>query len=330
MRPTAGTVAEIRARLTGTTPEGETDHVGVFPSGWEPLDDVLGGGLRTHELTLLAGAPGVGKTIATLQWARNMALSGRTALYVCYEHSDYELLHRLWALELGSLSHPDNAPAVHKLRGKLRGVASGEGSYDALLAEEPLLRAADEMMQSYADRLHFIRGATGGEGLAELEQHVTRYGNGDNVLVVDYLQKVPTGAADRDQDEKTLRIAEGLKNLALDHRIAVVSTVAADRAGLGEGRLRMNHLRGSSALEYEADVVVTMNEKMRAVARNQLSYNPARAEEFQRWVVFTVEKNRNGAANIDLEFEKDFANYRFDPTGRFVSEQLVDGRIYTE
>jgi len=38
--------------------------------------------------------------------------------------------------------------------------------------------------------------------------------------------------------------------------------------------------------------------------------------------VFSVEKNRNGTRGIHLEFDKDFAHYRFDPHGRVVAEAL--------
>ena len=39
-------------------------------------------------------------------------------------------------------------------------------------------------------------------------------------------------------------------------------------------------------------------------------------------MVFSVEKNRNGPSDVELEFRKDFANFRFDPAGRWVAERL--------
>jgi hypothetical protein len=94
--------------------------------------------------------------------------------------------------------------------------------------------------------------------------------------------------------------------------------------------MRLHHLRGSSALAYEADVVLTLNEKMQAVAKVHLSYDPGRAEEFRHWVVFGLEKRRSGIAHVDMEFRKDFASYRFEAAGRYVEEKLIDERIYTE
>src|SRR5687768_2803467 len=81
-----------------------------FPTGFQPLDDVLGGGFHAQELVLVGGRPGVGKTIAALQWARAFASRDMTSVFVCYEHSPEVLLGRLLALELGSIVREDEIP----------------------------------------------------------------------------------------------------------------------------------------------------------------------------------------------------------------------------
>ena len=73
----------------------------------------------------LGGRPGVGKTVASLQWARWMAMQGNTAIYVCYEHSPHSLLGRLLALELGSLARPDEVVELTRLRTIAQEVALG-------------------------------------------------------------------------------------------------------------------------------------------------------------------------------------------------------------
>ena len=89
---------------------------------------------------------------------------------------------------------------------------------------------------------------------------------------------------------------EGLKQLALDQKLVVVAIAAADQAGLDARRLHLRHFRGSTALAYEADAVVVLNDKLAVVSRAHLAYSPTRAEEFHRQVVFSVEKNRNGSS----------------------------------
>ena len=71
-----------------------------------------------------------------------------------------------------------------------------------------------------------------------------------------------------------------------------------------------------------------LNEKLAVVSRAHFVHSPTRAEEFHRHVVFSVEKNRNGTPDVNLEFEKDFAHYRFHPRGRWVAERLwTEGSI---
>ena len=122
-------------------------------------------------------------------------------------------------------------------------------------------------------------------------------------------------------------MAEALKELALGVEASPSCAVAAaDRLGLISKRLRLHHMRGSTALAYEADAAVILNEKVAVVAKAHLAYDSTRAKEFRRQVVFTVEKNRNGPSDIDLEFDKDFANYRFDPAGGWVARAAVGRR----
>jgi predicted ATP-dependent serine protease len=52
-------------------------------TGFDPLDGFIGGGLRKTELVLLGGAQGIGKTIATLQIARNVAMRPDQYAFFC-------------------------------------------------------------------------------------------------------------------------------------------------------------------------------------------------------------------------------------------------------
>ena len=75
----------------------------IIPTGFDLLDKVLDGGLRTRDLMLIGGVPGVGKTVLTLQWARNIASNGFKTAYVCYEHDEEALASRLLAVEVGEV-----------------------------------------------------------------------------------------------------------------------------------------------------------------------------------------------------------------------------------
>jgi len=156
------------------------------------------------------------------------------------------------------------------------------------------------------------------EQLGELMQEHNAPGTA-SVLFVDYLQKIPMQPEPSTEAEKVTRTVEGLKDLALEHRIPVVLLSAVDAEGMRASRLRLFHLRGSSAIAFESDVVVMMNSKEKAISKVHLTYDAIRARSFRNYVVFSIEKNRGGPNLIDLEYGKDFAHFRFHPEGGVVS-----------
>lgn len=326
------TVGDVLEQLDDEIREGLAESLVPIPTYFHALDSALNGGVRPGDLVLVGGTPGVGKTIVTLQWARNMALSGVTVIYACYEHEETALLGRLLALEMGDLPHGEDDSEMERFRLEIQEVAAGSGrGLRDILASGELIRRAYDRVAAYADNLWLVRASGAQTGVEELEDMVIeRLQENRVVLFVDYLQKVSVRPEPPDEAEKVTRITEALKDLALTHRIPVISVVAADREGLKSRRLRLHHLRGSSALAYECDVALILNDKFNCVSKVHLAYDPLRAESFRNFTVFTIEKNRGGPNLVDLEFKKDFLYYRFDPIGDVVAENLIDERIYSE
>jgi replicative DNA helicase len=302
-------------------PRGPTHRREVHPTGFSLLDDVLGGGLRSHELTLVTGRPGVGKTVLLLQMARHLASAGRTVVLASYEHEPMELLWRLLVAELAD-EHTHGDPSELRLR--LRQAATvGEPSLEELSREHPEVAAACFRVSTYGARLR-IMSASAAAGMPALAAAVATQAD---VLFVDYLQKIPAVA---DHGDRTALVAEGLKSLALDRAVSIVAAAAADRRGLMAPRLRLHHLAGSTMLAYESDVILTLADKVDVVSRVHLSYDTLAAARFHDSIVCTVEKNRSGPAPVDIEFVKDLANFRFDRRGNYVPERLVDERVVVD
>ena len=327
------TVANVLNELDAELRSGHGKDLIPIPTRFEPLDAVLGGGIKNGDLLLVGGMPGVGKTIVTLQWARNIVLEGGTAVFACYEHEESLLLSRLLAMEIGDLPHTSDDEEMEKLRIGIQEAAMGMGpGLRDVLESGDLINRAYEHVQTYADRLFFVKASGAHTGLAELEDMIRDHkpDEGVFVLFVDYLQKVSIRPEPPDEGEKVTRITEALKDLCLTYKIPIVCNVAADREGLKSKRLRLHHLRGSSALMYECDVAILLNDKFNCVSKVHLAYDPVRAQTFKDYAVFTVEKNRGGPNLVDLEFRKDFLYYRFNPIGGLVQENLVDERIHTE
>ena len=321
------TTAEVLEQLDTRLKSHEETDVRSVPTGFDVLDDILGGGLHPGELLLLGGPPGVGKTIAALQWARQLARRGETALFVCYEHEPTTLLVRLLGLEIGE-GGGDEKLAQGLTALLAEGDATGRG-LDELLRDHPSGSQALERLRSYADRLVMVRASGAHTTLEQIDELMREHSAAGttSVLFLDYLQKIPMQPEPAEEAEKVTRTVEGLKDLALEHHMPVVLLSAVDSEGMRASRLRLFHLRGSSAIAFESDVVVMMNSKEKAVAKVHLTYDPVRARDFRNWVVFSIEKNRGGPNLLDLEYDKDFAHFRFDPDGGIVSEKLVDERI---
>ena len=194
-----------------------------------------------------------------------------------------------------------------------------------VIHDVPALAAANDAMTAYDDRLLLVRANGLTTTVNELEAMVEQYGA--TVLLVDYLQKVPTDPHQPDDRLRVMQIAQELKDFAMREDIVVVAAAIADRAGLDAPRLRLKHLDGSSTLTYESDAVLMLNDKYDIVHRSHIVYDPEKAREHHRHVIWSIEKHRDGAEGSDLQFRKDFAHYRFDPSGTTVSEKLIDERI---
>jgi replicative DNA helicase len=313
---------------------GREDPVSrVWPTGFDPLDHHLTGGFRAGELVLLAGPQGLGKTTWALQVGRNLARAGRPVAYFCFEHDPQSLLERLVALEAGEVGGFD-APDLWHVRTAFEAHDRRQLDLARRLDEHKGGAEAISRVREYADHYHLHRSSgrsTSVEVITEVIEEVRESTGSTPMVIVDYLQKVHVPQGSSIEDERITVAVEGLKDLALDHHVPVLAVSAADKEGIASGRrMRSAHLRGSSALAYEADSVLILNNKFDVVARHHLVYDLSSAEKFRAWAVLTIEKNRSGVDKVDMEFRTRFDHSRFDQEGRLVTEQLVDERVFTE
>ena len=303
----------------------------LWPTGFKLLDDTIGGGLRAGTLTLLAGPQGQGKTTFALQVARNAAVAGRPVLFFSYELEAESLLQKLVALEAGELD-PHEAPNLNAIRSVFEGTDGGKGGLLDRLEALPGGVNALLQVHRYAERLVTHRSTTShtGHRLDGRADRGRRTAQGEAPLViVDYLQKVHD-PKDVSEDEQTTRITEQLKDLRSSSTARCwPSPLPTTRAPAGY-RLRARHLRGSTALAYEPDLVLILNTKSDIVARHHLMFDGNSHERFRNWSILTVEKNLAGHDGAELEFKKRFDQGRFESDGGAVAERLVDERVYVE
>jgi replicative DNA helicase len=265
---------QVLATLAGKVAEGDVSQYQPVPLGFTPLDKSIGGGIRAGEMLLIGGAQGTGKTTMALQMARNIVMGGlASVLYICFEHDEEYLLNRLIALEsvLPSLPSRSGGVKLVDVRNEILGTWMAQGGQHADLGTNPKLRPALERVNRYGPNLYMLRGSQTTSTVENMSQLVDKYKElaGDQRLVVfiDYMQKVPVHPEPENEVEKITHVVQGLKDLALNHEVPLISIVAADKEGLKASRLRNHHLRGSSAINYEADIILILNEKYQIVAK---------------------------------------------------------------
>ena len=328
---------DVLVDLNDHVVSGQIGGYQPIPLGFTPLDKTIGMGMRSGELLLIVGAQGTGKTTMALQMARNVASGGQAnVLYICYEHEEQYLLNRLIAMEsaLAHLPHKTGAIKIQDVRKEILGSWMSEGQGGPQLASNPRLRPSLDRIARYGQNLFLMRGTQTASTVDNMRQLIRQHKelSGDRRLfvLVDYLQKVPVIPEPPTETEKVTFVVNGLKDIALSEDVPMVAIVAADKEGLKAARLRNHHLRGSSAINYEADIILIINEKYNIVAKVNIEFNQYQAQRFRDWVVISVEKNRGGQDNVDLEYEKHFEFSCFDPNGRAVQEKLIEERLYND
>ncbi len=292
-----------------------------IPTGFTPLDAYLGGGLQAEDLVLLGGPQGVGKTVAVLQMARNIAQAGHAlAIVVCFEHSEMYLLLRLLSMEsiqmkdetMDGMSRKALRDAILRAMDAQEASSTPEGfdiGLEWVLANIPGAERAFNHISRYWQRLHLVRGSSRLTTVEVLETYIEKArddGFQDIVLFVDYLQKVPyrppIGAPDPDATQRIGHVVGGLKDVALATGVPIVAVAASDEAGLRAGRVRLADLLGPSLVQYECDVGIIQNPHEVGADGKQT-------------VLWTIEKNRSGPNGVAVLFTLEGRYFYFDPQG---------------
>ncbi len=309
----------------------------VWPTGFDLLDSTLDGGVRSGELVLLGGSEGAGKTTLAVQMVRNAVVAGGHAVIFSFEHEPRTLLERLISLEAASAALAADQPVsagadVHTVRAVFESEDPDRAGLVDALGKVPFGTEALLAVDDYAGRLqiHQSNATTTPLEIATIVHSIIEETGVTPMVLVDYLQKIPLEDHAGDEVSRVTIVTETLKDLALELECPMVCISAADRESLGAGhRMRTRDLRGSSALAYEADMVMILSSKEQIVSREHLVYDLGSAKAFRRWAVVTVEKNRHGLGQVELEMQKDFEHGRFHPAVQIVTERLIEERVFT-
>jgi len=247
-------------------------------------------GFQPGNLIILAARPGIGKTALALNWLLRAAQYHKASgAFFSLEMSKEEVFNRLL-----SAHSTINMKAVQA------------GTFDEEI-QARLLRSRDALLEMPI-YINDQAGITVREITAMVDRHLSRSNQKLDLLIVDYLQLMSSPDSSRAaKQSEAVRIGEisrGFKLLAKDHHMPVVvlSQLNREVEHRQGGKPQLSDLRDSGSIEQDADMVMFIHRKMKAVLEG---------EEEDRSAELLISKHRNGPTGaVALYFEGEYARYR--------------------
>lgn len=286
---------ELERRMSGDIPPG-------LPTGFNELDGLLGGGLRTKKMIILAARPSMGKTAFAANIAENACRRGDSVLFASLEMDRGELTDRMLCTiaRVDSLEYFQGNLSSDEKR---RVVRAAELIYDWPLTfvDSPKMSVAD--IASHARR--------------------TKRKQGLKLIVVDYLQLLQPVDPREFRERQVARMSADLKEVARELDVPVLCLAQLSRKG--EERKNptpiLSDLRESGGIEQDADVVMFIHRPEYYWTEKQ-----KRDPSEQSWrgiATIMLAKQRAGKRNVssNLEFHETYT--RFDNIdGGYMSEEF--------
>ncbi|MFI1992422.1 replicative DNA helicase [Actinoplanes sp. NPDC020271] len=235
------------------------------PTGFADLDRLLNG-LHPGQLIIVAGRPGLGKSTASMDFARNAAIRhGCASAIFSLEMSKIEMVMRL-------LSAEARVP-LHTLR-------SGQ------LSDDDWTKLARRMGE-ISEAPIFVDD-TPNMNLMEIRAKARRLKQRHNLkmLVIDYLQLMSSPKKTESRQQEVSELSRGLKLLAKEIECPVIGVSQLNRGPeqRTDKRPQLSDLRESGSIEQDADVVILLHRD------DYYDKESPRAGEAD----FIVAKHRNG------------------------------------
>src|SRR5215831_7802873 len=255
------------------------------PSGFVDLD-ALTSGFQKSDLVIVAARPSMGKTSFVLNIALHCGVeANKTVGIFSLEMAKEQLFMRM----LTSEARVD----AHRFRG-------------GYLGEQDYARLVDAFGRLH-DAKVFIDD-TPSLGILEMRAKARRLKleHGLDMLVIDYLQLMQGRGRFENRQQELAAISRALKILAKELEVPIIALSQLSRApeARGDHRPQLSDLRGSGALEQDADVVLF-------IFREEMYAQEAeRKPEVEGTAEIIIGKQRNGPTGTTrLAFLKQYTRF---------------------
>ena len=227
-------------------------------TGNDILDKIIGGFVKQN-LIVIAARPGMGKSVKGLNYAKECAMQGKTAIVFSLEMSSQELIDRYIVEQSGiplQLYRANNL--THYQMDDLRAGAKALRKLPIVISDTPSINCN-----------HIRRKIKSVQKTSEV-----------GLIVVDYIQLMTAVDNKGNREQEISSISRGLKAIAKEFNLPVIALAQVSRAAEStkEKRPGLEHLRESGAIENDADIVMFI-------------YRPA---YYFAYGSFPVEKESNG------------------------------------
>ena len=243
----------------------DTGGLGCVPTGLEPIDRILGGGMLNSGLYILAARPAMGKTALALQIIDHVAKYG-PVLFVSLEMD----LEQIEARRIGRLT---GIPGDKLLMGKLN-----DKEY--------------EKVAQASDKIRELPVSVNKKPAASVTDigFMARKVKGLICIVVDYLGKITPETRKQGRYEYMTEISGDLKTLARRYKVPVLALAQLNRANTerSDKRPQLSDLRDTGAIEQDADGVIFLHRE--DYYQEKVDRDPWEPSELD----IIVEKNRHG------------------------------------
>ncbi|PRY56475.1 replicative DNA helicase [Glycomyces artemisiae] len=266
-RSTAVSWDDLTARLLETIENGTV--YGGISTGLQEGDELTSGGFKPGELILVAGRPGIGKSVYCIDIVRRAAFKDRKAVAVfSLEMSVEELGLRIAAAET---------------RLDMDTLKSGE------MTPAEMTRLMEGFDRLHKARLYLDDNAVSTVATIRARARRIQQEHGLDLVVIDYLQLMKSGRKTQNRTEEVGDISRDLKLLAKEIGVPVVVAAQLNRGPeqRADKRPYPSDLRESGSLEQDADVIILLH---REGHYDKESPKGAEAE-------FNFAKNRHGATD---------------------------------
>ncbi|WP_226358751.1 replicative DNA helicase [Pseudonocardia sp. ICBG601] len=213
-----------------------------LPSGFLDLDRVTGG-WKPGQLVVIAGRPGLGKSTVALDMVRAASVRhGKTSMVFSLEMSESELRDRIISAEAKVRLADMKTPYALEAR-----------DYERIHA------AAERITGSGVLVIDDTATTTVTQIRAKARRVKARYGL--DLIVVDYLQLMSSGARAENRQVEVSDFSRQLKILAKDLDVPVIALSQLNRGPEQriDKRPLLSDLRESGALEQDADIVILLH-----------------------------------------------------------------------